>query len=90
MLNLWVGFSLLPGEAPFEAAMCAVGAASQISECLWRILFLIQNITCYLCRNLYEKRLVSFFDMIIFCECVSRVNTFFKEHVHCCPPAEES
>ena len=44
-----------PGEDPFEAVMCAVGAASQISECLWRMLFLIQNITCYLCRNLFEK-----------------------------------
>ena len=34
-----------PGEDPFEAVMCAVGAASQISCCLWKILFLIQNIT---------------------------------------------
>jgi len=61
MLNLWLRFFLPthcthgPGEDPFEAVMCAVGAASQISECLWRMLFLIQNITCYLCRNLFEK-----------------------------------
>ena len=45
-----------PGEDPFEAVMCAVGAASQISCCLWRILFLIQNITCNLCRIFKWKR----------------------------------
>ena len=39
-----------PGEDPFEAVMCAVGAASQISCCLLRTLFLIQNITCNLGR----------------------------------------
>ena len=66
MLNLWVRFFLPthcthgPGEDPFEAVMCAVGAASQISECLWRMLFLIQNITCYayLCRNLFKNTVV--------------------------------
>ena len=35
-----------PGEDPFEAVMCTVGAASQISYCLRRILFL--NATYYL------------------------------------------
>ena len=35
-----------PGEDPFEAVMCTVGAASQISFCLLKDLFLIQNITC--------------------------------------------
>ena len=35
-----------PGEDPFEAVMCTVGAASQISVCLLKDLFLIQNITC--------------------------------------------
>ena len=51
-ITLWVRFSLLtqsahgPGEDPFEAVMCTVGAASQISFCLLKDLFLIQNITC--------------------------------------------
>ena len=40
---------------PFWGGYVCSRAASQISECLWRMLFLIQNITCYLCRNLYEK-----------------------------------
>ena len=44
-----------PGEDPFEAVMCAVGAASQISCCLSRILFLIQNTTCNLHRILFTK-----------------------------------
>ena len=35
-----------PEEDAFEAVMCTVGAASQISCCLLKILFLIQNITC--------------------------------------------
>ena len=44
-ITLWVRFyrptkcTHGPAEDPFEAVMCAVGAASQISECLWRILF---------------------------------------------------
>ena len=53
---LWVRFFLPtqcthgPGEDPFEAVMCAVGDASQISCCLLRTLFLRQNITCNLGR----------------------------------------
>ena len=35
-----------PGEDPFEVVMCTVGTASQISFCLLKELFLIQNITC--------------------------------------------
>ena len=34
-----------PGEDPFEAVMCAVGAASQISYLLIEDSILIQNIT---------------------------------------------
>ena len=52
----WVKWATRGGGVdPFEAVMCVVEAASQISECLWRMLFLVQNITCYLCRNLFEK-----------------------------------
>ena len=64
VLNLWLRFfppykcTHGPGEDPFEAVMCAVGAASQISSCLClKTLFLIQNITCNLCR-IYFKRFV--------------------------------
>ena len=51
LITLWLRFFLLtyfihgPGEDPFEAVMCSVGAASQISYCLLKIVFLIQNIT---------------------------------------------
>ena len=41
----WDFSSSHPGEDPFEAVMCTVGAASKISYCLLKILFLIQNIT---------------------------------------------
>ena len=47
-----------PGEDPFEAVMCAVGAASQISCCLWKILFLIQNITRKSLQELLSKDLL--------------------------------
>ena len=51
MLDLWVRFFLPthcthgPGEDPFEAVMCAVGAASQISCLRMEDSILIQNIT---------------------------------------------
>ena len=40
---------------PFWGGYACSRAASQISECFWRMLLLTQNITCYLCRNLFEK-----------------------------------
>ena len=71
-----------PGEDPFEAVMCAVGAASQISCCLWRILFLIQNITCNLCRifgmSFFADPNVCYF--VIICSIFYFVTKFYKEN----------
>ena len=46
-----------PGEDPFEAVMCAGGAASQISCCLLKILFLIQNNT-WISAGFQQKQLM--------------------------------
>ena len=62
-----------PGEDPFEAVMCTVGAASQISCCLSRTLFLMRYTTCNLLRILLQKRFQSKRY-----NCVKDLETFLK------------